>query len=280
MAEAANIGAQEFFGVEECYPPQPPARPLLEVVGSGVTAEEVEVSLEDLQPDAFAPAKAQSHRDFFFKDRTDTPETPIRFYEDYQRIKAAREDPRLFDALVADYMGLLRGIARDYFLPGGSNDDLVSEAMFGFAKAVRDYDGIKSSFRSFAQLCVTRQVIAAVITATRFKHTALNTFVSFSHTPAGQPEQEVTLGDALPGPLFLTPDAAVISCEELQSLVFMLGTNLSPLEADSLRAYLEGLNYKQMAEALGTHTKAVDNALQRVKRKIIAHQKSREVLDA
>jgi RNA polymerase sporulation-specific sigma factor len=126
---------------------------------------------------------------------------------------------------------------------------------------------------------VTRQIITAIKTATRFKHAPLNTYVSFSHTPAGQEsDSECTLGDALPGPSVDDPSVCVISTEELQSLVFTLGTGLSQLEAEALRLYLEGSSYEQMAEELGCDTKTIDNALQRVKRKILTHQKSRQVL--
>jgi RNA polymerase sporulation-specific sigma factor len=103
--------------------------------------------------------------------------------------------------------------------------------------------------------------------------------VSFSHTPAGQDsDSECTLGDALPGPSVNDPSVCVISTEELQSLVFTLGSGLSGLEADALRLYLEGSSYEEMAEELGCDTKTIDNALQRVKRKILMHQKSRQVL--
>jgi RNA polymerase sporulation-specific sigma factor len=126
---------------------------------------------------------------------------------------------------------------------------------------------------------VTRQIITAIKTATRFKHTPLNQYVSFSHTPAGQDSDgECTLGDALPGPAVQEPPVMVISTEELQSLVFSLGTGLSSLEADALRLYLEGSSYEEMAEQLGCDTKTIDNAWQRVKRKIITHHRAREVL--
>ena len=126
---------------------------------------------------------------------------------------------------------------------------------------------------------MTRQIITAIKTATRFKHAPLNSYVSFSHTPAGQDsDSECTLGDALPGPGVDDPSVCVISTEELESLVFTLGSGLSQLEADALRLYLEGSSYEQMAEELGCDTKTIDNALQRVKRKILTHQKSRQVL--
>ena len=136
---------------------------------------------------------------------------------------------------------------------------------------MRDFSPELSSFRSFAELCVTRQIITAIKSATRFKHSPLNTYVSFSHTPAGQEsEGDCTLGDALPGPSVDDPSVCVISTEELQSLVFTLGTGLSKLEADALKLYLEGESYETMAERLGCDTKTIDNALQRVKRKVLA----------
>src|SRR5207342_2591283 len=182
--------------------------------------------------------------------------------------------------IVARYRGFVRLRASSYFLAGGEGEDLIQEGLIGLFKAVRDYRSDReSSFRSFAELCVTRQIITAIKTATRFKHAPLNTYVSFSHTPAGQDsDSECTLGDALPGPSVNDPSICVISTEELQSLVFTLGTGLSELEADALRLYLEGESYEQMAEDLGCDTKTIDNALQRVKRKILQHQKSRQVL--
>jgi RNA polymerase sporulation-specific sigma factor len=166
------------------------------------------------------------------------------------------------------------------FLAGGDSEDLVQEGLIGLYKAVRDFRADKeTSFRSFAELCVTRQIITAIKTATRFKHAPLNTYVSFSHTPAGQEsEGECTLGDALPGPGVDDPAICVISTEELQSLVFTLGSGLSQLEADALRLYLEGESYEQMAEDLECDTKTIDNALQRSKEKDPYPQKSRQVL--
>src|SRR5205085_2700107 len=134
----------------------------------------------------------------------------------------------------------------------------------------------ETSFRSFAELCVTRQIITAIKTATRYKHQALNNYVSFSNTPAGQDaDSDCTLGDALPGSHVDEPSVQVISTEELKSRVFCLGTGLSRLEADALRKYLEGSSYEDMADELGCDTKTIDNALQRVKRKIVVHRQSR-----
>jgi RNA polymerase sporulation-specific sigma factor len=201
--------------------------------------------------------------------------------EDLQLVMRARNgDSTALDLLIRRYTGFVRLKASSYFLAGGDSEDLIQEGLIGLYKAVRDFRSDKeTSFRSFAELCVTRQIITAIKTATRFKHAPLNTYVSFSHTPAGQESDgDCTLGDALPGPSVNDPSVCVISTEELRSLVFCLGTGLSPLEADALRLYLEGLSYEGMAEELGCDTKTIDNALQRVKRKILQHQQSRQVL--
>jgi RNA polymerase sporulation-specific sigma factor len=195
-------------------------------------------------------------------------------------IKARNGDGGAMDTLIRRYTGFVRLKASSYFLAGGDSEDLIQEGLIGLYKAVRDFRSDKeTSFRSFAELCITRQIITAIKTATRFKHAPLNTYVSFSQTPAGQDsEGDCTLGDALPGPGVDEPSVVVISTEELQSLVFCLGTGLSGLESDALRLYLEGSSYEEMAEQLEVDTKTIDNALQRVKRKILQHQAGRQVL--
>jgi RNA polymerase sporulation-specific sigma factor len=201
--------------------------------------------------------------------------------EDLRLVLQARNGNEVaLDALIRRYTGFVRLKASSYFLAGGEGDDLIQEGLIGLYKAVRDFRTDKdTSFRSFAELCITRQIITAIKTATRFKHSPLNSYVSFSQAPAGQEEGECTLGDALAGPGIDDPAICVISTEELQSLVFCLGTGLSPLENDALRLYLEGNSYEEMAEQLGCDTKTIDNALQRVKRKILLHQQGRQVLD-
>jgi RNA polymerase sporulation-specific sigma factor len=195
-------------------------------------------------------------------------------------LRARNGDGSALDTLMRRYTGFVRLKASSYFLAGGDSEDLIQEGLIGLYKAVRDFRSDKeTSFRSFAELCVTRQIITAIKTATRFKHQPLNQYISFSHTPAGQDtDGECTLGDALPGSAVEEPSLVVISTEELQSLIFTLGTGLSRLESDALRLYLEGSSYEEMAEELGCDTKTIDNALQRVKRKILTHQQSREVL--
>jgi RNA polymerase sporulation-specific sigma factor len=193
-------------------------------------------------------------------------------------LRARNGDGASLDSLIRRYTGFVRLKASSYFIAGGESEDLIQEGLIGLYKAVRDFRSDKeTSFRSFAELCITRQIITAIKTATRYKHAPLNTYVSFSQTPAGQEDSDVTLGDALAGPGVDDPVICVISTEELQSLVFALGTGLSQLEADALRLYLEGLSYEQMAAELDCDTKTIDNALQRVKRKVLAHQATRAV---
>jgi RNA polymerase sporulation-specific sigma factor len=210
-----------------------------------------------------------------------TAQKAQRELEDLQLVMKARNgNQAALDALMRRYTGFVRLKASSYFLAGGDSEDLIQEGLIGLYKAVRDFRADKeTSFRSFAELCVTRQIITAIKTATRFKHAPLNTYVSFSHTPAGQDgDGECTLGDALPGPAVDEPPVVVISTEELQSLVFTLGTGLSRLESEALKHYLEGMSYEEMAVVLECDCKTIDNALQRVKRKIIQHQRARMVL--
>ena len=212
--------------------------------------------------------------------RTYSAQRAERELEDLQLVMRSRNgDTKAMDTLIRRYTGFVRLKSSSYFLAGGDSEDLIQEGLIGLYKAVRDFRSDKeTSFRSFAELCITRQIITAIKAATRFKHQPLNAYVSFSQSPAGQEDGDCTLGDALPGPGVDDPAICVISTEELQSLVFTLGTGLSPLEADALRLYMEGNSYEQMAELLGCDTKTIDNALQRVKRKVLTHQQNRQVL--
>src|SRR6187455_795585 len=159
-----------------------------------------------------------------------TQQRSQRELEDLQLVLRARNgDDRARDLLIQRYLGFVRMKASSYFLAGGEAEDLIQEGLIGLCKAVRDFRPDKeTSFRSFAELCVTRQIITAIKTATRFKHAPLNTYVSFSHTPAGQESDgDCTLGDALPGPSVDDPSVCVVSTEELQALVGCLGAGLS-----------------------------------------------------
>jgi RNA polymerase sporulation-specific sigma factor len=199
--------------------------------------------------------------------------------EDVFLIALAKQgDRNAYDRLVRRYYGFVRLKASSYFLAGGDADDLIQEGLVGLYKAIRDFrTDRESSFRNFAELCITRQIITAVKTATRNKHTPLNQYVSFSSTPAGSGEDVPTLDQMLPGPTVHDPVNQVISSEELRSLVGCLSTALSELEGRVLSLYLDGYSYEQVGERLTCDTKTVDNALQRVKRKVGAHLESRAV---
>jgi RNA polymerase sporulation-specific sigma factor len=201
--------------------------------------------------------------------------------EDGYLIALAKQgDPTAYDRIVRRYYGFVRLKASSYFLAGGDSDDLIQEGLVGLYKAVRDYrTDRESSFRNFAELCITRQIITAVKTATRNKHTPLNQYVSFSSSPSNAMEGEPTLDEIIPGPTVYDPVNQVISTEELRSLVDCLSSALSELESRVLALYLDGYSYEQVGERIGCDTKTVDNALQRVKRKIGVHLGSRAVLN-
>jgi RNA polymerase sporulation-specific sigma factor len=184
-----------------------------------------------------------------------------------------------YDRIVRRYYGFVRLKASSYFLAGGDSDDLIQEGLVGLYKAVRDYrTDRESSFRNFAELCITRQIITAVKTATRNKHTPLNQYVSFSSSPAGASgDSEPTLDEMLPGSTVHDPVNQVISSEELRALVACISTVLSELESRVLSLYLDGHSYEEVGRRLGCDCKTVDNALQRVKRKVGQHLASRAV---
>jgi RNA polymerase sporulation-specific sigma factor len=195
--------------------------------------------------------------------------------DDHYLVALAKDGkPDAYDAIVRRYRGFVR-------LKASSYDDLIQEGLVGLYKAIRDYrTDRESSFRNFAELCITRQIITAVKTATRNKHTPLNQYVSFSQTPAASGDSDTTLDEILPGPTVHDPVNQVIATEELSSLVSCLsGVSgvLSDLESRVLSLYLDGHSYEVIGERLECDTKTVDNALQRVKRKVGAHLASREV---
>jgi RNA polymerase sporulation-specific sigma factor len=180
---------------------------------------------------------------------------------------------------VRRYYSFVRLKASSYFLVGGDSEDLIQEGLVGLYKAIRDFRSDReSSFRNFAELCITRQIITAVKTATRNKHTPLNGYVSFSAAPAGASDSEPTLDEVLPGSTVHDPVNQVISSEELRSLVACLSTVLSELESRVLSLYLDGHSYTAIGEKLDCDCKTVDNALQRVKRKVGAHLMARNVV--
>ena len=187
--------------------------------------------------------------------------------------------PEATRGILTRYRNFVRLKANSYFLAGGDGDDLIQEGYIGLYKAIRDYEcGRNTSFRSFAELCVTRQIITAIKTASRQKHVPLNTYVSFSHSPSSADFDNRTLADVIPSGRTSDPVQQVISSEEVVSLTDCLVRLLSPLESQVLKYYLEGNSYEAIAAHVGHDTKTVDNALQRIKRKVTLHLESRRVL--
>jgi RNA polymerase sporulation-specific sigma factor len=198
--------------------------------------------------------------------------------DEYLVALAKRGHSHAYDRIVRRYRGFVRLKASAYFMLGGESDDLIQEGLLGLFKAVRDFRSDReSSFRNFAELCITRQIITAVKTASRNKHSPLNQYVSFGQSPAAAGDSETTLEEVLPGPSINDPANRVIASEELDSLVACLSSVLSDLESRVLSLYLDGHSYEAVGERLDCDTKTVDNALQRVKRKVGMHLASREV---
>jgi RNA polymerase sporulation-specific sigma factor len=197
-------------------------------------------------------------------------------------VAAARDgDDRALAELLTKYRGFARSKARSYFLVGADREDIVQEGMIGLYKAVRDYNpDLQTSFRAFAELCITRQIITAIKTATRQKHGPLNNYVSFSRPVLTDDEGERCLGDMLPVLTVSDPADLVISAERIRALQQHFDEVLSDLEAEVLRLYVDGKSYQEIAEVLQRHVKSIDNALQRIKRKLDLHLKEREVADA
>jgi len=182
--------------------------------------------------------------------------------------------------LLNKYRAFARVKARSYFLVGADREDMVQEGMIGLYKAIRDFNpDMQSSFRAFAELCVTRQIITAIKTATRQKHGPLNNYVSFSRPVAGDDDGDRVLGDMLPTVAISDPADLVISAERIRALQAHFDEVLSDLETEVLRLYVEGKSYQEIAERLQRHVKSIDNALQRIKRKLEGHLQERTVAD-
>ena len=176
------------------------------------------------------------------------------------------------DVLLQRYRRFTRAKARGYFLIGADSDDIEQEGMIGLFKAVRDFrPDRQASFRAFAELCITRQIITAIKTATRQKHQPLNSYLSLSGTRPGEENGSGTVEEVLEAKGLIDPIEFIISMEDLRSMRRMMSEMLSKLEVEVLRLYVEGKSYQEIAEVLGRHVKSIDNALQRIKRKLETH---------
>ena len=181
--------------------------------------------------------------------------------------------------LIDRYRESVRLKARSYFLIGADREDIVQEGMIGLFKAIRDYrEDRHASFRAFAEICVTRQIITAVKTATRQKHVPLNSYVSLSNQMGDAEEPDRLVMHFFAGREALDPADLVISIEEALSIRNSFAKMLSRLEAEVLKLYIEGRSYQEIAGDLDRHVKSIDNALQRIKRKVEHHLRYREYL--
>jgi len=181
---------------------------------------------------------------------------------------AQQPDGAALEYLLNKYKNFVRSRARSYFLIGADHEDIVQEGMIGLYKAIRDFRTDKlASFRAFAELCVTRQIITAIKTATRQKHIPLNSYVSLNK-PIYDDEHDRTLLDVISEEIQSNPEELLISQEDLTLIEGRIGEMLSPLEKQVLLRYLDGKSYQEISEELGRHVKSIDNALQRIKRKM------------
>ena len=178
--------------------------------------------------------------------------------------------------LINKYRNFVKAKAKAYFLIGGDRDDIFQEGMIGLYKAIRDFKSDKlSSFRAFAELCITRQIITAIKTATRQKHIPLNSYISLNK-PIYDDESDRTLLDVLATAHVSDPEELIISNEERIKMQCTMNEVLSDLEMEVLRCYLDGKSYQEIACDLDRHAKSIDNALQRVKRKLERYLKEQE----
>jgi len=197
------------------------------------------------------------------------------YFQQYKNIldeelvfKAKEGDKKVEEYLIQKYQSFVKSKAKSYFLIGADKEDIYQEGMIGLYKAIRDFKPDKlSSFKAFAELCITRQIITAIKTATRQKHIPLNTYVSLNK-PIYDEESDRTLLDILSGVKVTDPEELVISAEEVSHIEHEIGEVLSGLEMEVLMAYLDGKSYQEIACDLDRHSKSIDNALQRVKRKL------------
>lgn len=183
-------------------------------------------------------------------------------------MEAKAGNSRAQEYIIGKYENFVKAKAKSYFLIGADKEDIYQEGMIGLYKAIRDFKPDKlSSFKAFAELCVTRQIITAIKTATRQKHIPLNTYVSLNK-PIYDEESDRTLLDILSEAKVANPEELIISREELKHIQNEIGQVLSDLEMEVLMSYLDGKSYQEIACDLDRHAKSIDNALQRVKRKL------------
>jgi RNA polymerase sporulation-specific sigma factor len=189
-------------------------------------------------------------------------------------------DDRCIEVLLSRYRNFARSKARSYFLAGSDKEDVVQEGMIGLFKAIRDFQAETGTpFRAFAELCISRQILTAIKTANRQKHQPLNSSVSLDAPAYGGDEgSDRSVGDNIIAPAIHDPAELVISAQEIEAIRDTMHENLTELEGDVLRLYMDGKSYEEIAAFLGNHVKSIDNALQRIKRKLQRHIEQRNAL--
>ena len=187
-------------------------------------------------------------------------------------LKANKGDKLALEYIISKYKNFVKAKAKSYFLVGADKEDIIQEGMIGLYKAVRDFDGTKTN--SFAEICITRQIITAIKTATRQKHIPLNSYVSLNK-PIYDEESDRTLLDIIATSIVTDPEELIISKEELKNIENKMNELLSDLELEVLELYLSGKSYQYIANMLNRDVKSIDNALQRVKRKLEKHLENR-----
>ncbi|WP_027410220.1 RNA polymerase sporulation sigma factor SigH [Anoxybacillus tepidamans] len=199
-------------------------------------------------------------------------------FEDEELVERVHQgDSDALDFLIHKYQNFVRAKARSYFLVGADREDIIQEGMIGLYKAIRDFKEDKlTSFKAFAELCITRQMITAIKTATRQKHIPLNSYVSLDK-PIYDDESDRTLMDVISGTKATDPEELIINREEVDDIEVKMTELLSDLERKVLVLYLDGRSYQEISEELNRHVKSIDNALQRVKRKLERYLEYREV---
>ncbi|MGH2752661.1 MAG: RNA polymerase sporulation sigma factor SigH [Actinomycetota bacterium] len=195
--------------------------------------------------------------------------------------RARSGDDLAIETMLTRYRHYARAKARSYFLAGADKEDIVQEGMIGLYKAIRDFDAShQTAFRAFAELCITRQIITAIKTATRQKHQPLNSYVSLNRPIGGSDDDDRSLADSIETAEVSDPAELVISAEEVQAIKAQMGEVLSDLEIEVLEHYMDGKSYQQIADLLGRHVKSIDNALQRIKRKLEHHMAEHKAMPA
>lgn len=207
-----------------------------------------------------------------------TEELTFEAIEDEELVRIIREgDTLALEFLINKYKNFVRAKARSYFLIGADREDIVQEGMIGLYKAIRDFREDKlSSFKAFAELCITRQMITAIKTATRQKHIPLNSYVSLDK-PIFDEESDRTLMDVITSSRKTDPELLLINREAFNDIELKMSEVLSDLERQVLMHYLDGRSYQEISEDLNRHVKSIDNALQRVKRKLERYLEFKEI---